>query len=599
MGNYVSEYMCGLSSATATLAALYHSLRTGRGQFVDISKQEALIFCNLGDLIIYPAFGFISDRITSAFPVQARYRCKDGYVAFTPLRQEHWAIFFKVVQKPDGIKDERLGDFSYLEEHRHEIKQIAAEYLLKCTKEEIQSNLRLVKCPLAPYLTIGEAVNAEQMRHRHFFVDIEHRKVGKLKYPSAPYQFSQICWKVRRAAPLLGEHNDEVLHSVPSHSHVQEKRHVSKGSTSRAQQKKVDVSCDLEGRPGVLDGIRVLEFSQVFVGPVAGEILAHMGAEVIKVESRRHLDFGRLQRNPITKKMLPPDEAPRFNSLNLDKVGITLDINKPKGADLARKLVAKCDVLLENLAAGTLDRLGLGYEVLCQINPKIIMVSATGSGQSGPDSQSVAVANTFTALSGLGEMIGYPDEPPTQAGSSADLINSFGVCFSIIVALYNREHTGKGQYIDYSCREGLMCTIGDSIMDYTMNSREQIRHGNHDDVIAPHNCYRCKGDDSWVSLVVSNEDEWQDFCRAIGNPSWTREERFSSMSRRWKNRDELDQLIQNWTMNYTSREVMEILQSAGVAAIPSFTSAELFSDPHLAARNFFQTAEHPLIGATF
>ncbi|MFC1925017.1 CaiB/BaiF CoA transferase family protein, partial [Chloroflexota bacterium] len=232
-----------------------------------------------------------------------------------------------------------------------------------------------------------------------------------------------------------------------------------------------------------------------------------------------------------------------------------------------------------------------------EIKPEIIMISASGSGTKGPEAGMHALAPVFGALSGLADMTGYADGEPAEIRISGDYVNSATVFFVLLAALWHCKRTGQGQFIDYSSREGLCCFIGDSFMDYTMNNRVQSRNGNRDDVMAPHNCYRCRGEDKWVSIAIATEEEWNSFCNAIGDPEWANEERFSNACNRWQNQEELDKLVGEWTIRYSPYEVMDILQKAGVAAVPSFSAQDMYTDPHLTARGFTEIVEHPKLGA--
>lgn len=178
-----------------------------------------------------------------------------------------------------------------------------------------------------------------------------------------------------------------------------------------------------------------------------------------------------------------------------------------------------------------------------------------------------------------------------------DYTASFTIVVAVMSALIHRQRTGEGQFIDLAAREAVVSLVSDAIMDYTMNGRVASRDGNKDHFMAPHNCYRCKGNDKWISICVANDEEWQAFCKAIGNPEWTKDERFSDQLSRWKNQEELDSLVKQWTLNYTYYEAMEILQKAGVAAMPSFSADDIFGNPHLAERQFTEILVHSEVGA--
>ena len=343
--------------------------------------------------------------------------------------------------------------------------------------------------------------------------------------------------------------------------------------------------------------LRVLSFSFGAAGPYFGSILAQLGAEVIQVETMNRLDWCRTDLDPITRKQLGINACPLFNDLNTNKLSITLNLRDPRALDIAKRLIKTCDVMIESYSPLTIDRLGLSYDVVKEINPSIIMLSSSTSGRSGPEMRVVGYAAIFAAAGGFGELTGYVDGPPSEVRGTTDLVSAFAMTVPLFAALIHRQRTGEGQYIDYSSREAIVCCIGDSIMNYSMNGIIDTRSGNWDDVMVPHNCYRCKGSDKWVSIAVANDEEWQALCRTMGNPEWAKEEKFSNPLHRWENQVELDKLIEAWTMNYTSYEVMHSLQKAGVAARPSMTGEDMFSDPHLEKRKAYHVSVNPEAGA--
>lgn len=346
-----------------------------------------------------------------------------------------------------------------------------------------------------------------------------------------------------------------------------------------------------------LAGIRICDFSVGAAGPIATQLLGSMGAEVIKVESMRRPDFSRLRINPLTRAHYGINRSPGFNEANYNKLSVSLNLVEPKAIDVAKKLIKISDVVVEGFKPGVMERLGLGYEVIKQIKPHIIMLSTSTSGQGGPEASYMGYAPVFGAISGLSNMTGYPDEPPSEIRGTNDWISAHTAAFAVMAALIHHQRTGEGQHVDLSSREVLLCLLGDSIMDYTMNGQIQSRHGNRNGVMAPHNCYRCKGEDRWVSIAIATEDEWRGFCKAIGNPAWVQEKRFSDQHSRWQNQEELDKEVEKWTVNYSSFDVMQILQDAGVAAIPSFTAQDIYSDPHLDERGLTSVFEHQEVGA--
>ena len=349
---------------------------------------------------------------------------------------------------------------------------------------------------------------------------------------------------------------------------------------------------------GALQGIRVVEFAQFWVGPYTAEILTFLGAEVIKVESMRRLDPSRQLSLTTGQTFTGVDQSTVFSDLNLNKLDVCLDLTHPKAAGVAKGLAKASDVLVQNNRPGVMERLGLGYDAIREVRPDIIYLSSSARGSDGPERSYGGFAPCFAALSGLAEITGYADGPPFAESGRIDLLSSTTNAFAIIAALIYRKRTGKGQHIDASSSEVISALIGDVFMDYAMNGRVQTRRGNRDDIFAPHNCYRSKGDDKWISIAITNDDEWRAFVDAIGNPDWTREERFQDAFLRKQNEEELDRLVSQWTINHTHYEAMDILQRAGVAAVPSLSNAELYQDPHFKERGPSMEMVHPVIGKT-
>jgi benzylsuccinate CoA-transferase BbsF subunit len=346
-----------------------------------------------------------------------------------------------------------------------------------------------------------------------------------------------------------------------------------------------------------LEGIRIADFTWVWAGPSGTELLAYLGAEVIKIESEARLDSTR--RTSFRGLLEPPpiNQNINFNSLNLGKRGITLDLTNPRGKELLFQLLAKCDILAHNFSGGAMERMGLSYPEVTKVNPNIIYVGMSGFGNSGPMKLYRGYDPIFGALSGFTDLLGYPDSLPCRvAPSMLDMTNGVAMAFAAIAALEYRAKTGQGQFVDLSQWEMVDCILGDAFMDYFMNGRPARRAGNWDKYWSPHNCYRCKGVDKWVSIAVTSEDEWQAFCKVVGKPEWISDERFSKAFNRLQNQQELDKLIGEWTVNYTDYEATEILQKAGIAAFPSMSQEEIAHDRHLNERGLFVEVDHPEVG---
>jgi benzylsuccinate CoA-transferase BbsF subunit len=347
----------------------------------------------------------------------------------------------------------------------------------------------------------------------------------------------------------------------------------------------------------LFEGIRIVVFAFLGVGPHSVKYLAEYGAEVVRIESRSRPDPMRAV--PPFKDNIPGTERSQvFSKIDNNTLSITLNLKHPGGVAIAKRLVAKSDIVIDGWTPGTLAKLGLSYEDLRQINPGLIMLSTCMQGQNGPAAKHPGHGVTLASLSGLNYVTGWPDRAPSGiSGPYTDVVAALYSALALQAALEFRHRTGRGQYLDISQFE---CSVQFSvprILDYLINRRELNRQGNRCSYAAPYGVYRCRGEDRWCAIAVFTDQEWASFCGAIGHPAWTGRPEFSTVLGRVKNTAELDQRVEEWTINYSPQEVMEILQSAGVAAGVVQNGKDLWEDPQLRHRNSVCELEHPEIGS--
>lgn len=345
-----------------------------------------------------------------------------------------------------------------------------------------------------------------------------------------------------------------------------------------------------------LHGIRVADFCWAWAGPYGALQLAHLGAEVIRIESATRLCPSR-QIPPWPDEQRGVNRAGYFNQYNQGKRSLTLDLKKPEGIAIAKQLVAKSDIVIENFAAGIMDKMGLGAAVLRSLKPDLIMIALSGYGATGPEKDYVSYGPPQVVLSGMSSLTGYQGGPPMQAGFSyGDPNGGVHGTFAVLCALLHRAKTGEGQYIDLSQREACAMLLPEGVMDYTMNGTQPPRMGNRDPQMAPHGVFRCCGDDRWVSIAVRNDEEWRGMCAAMGQAELAAASRFATLAARKENEDVLEQLVTAWTRERSAEEVTRCLQQTGVPAYPSLDGKDILANPHVAARGFFVELEHPEVG---
>ena len=332
-----------------------------------------------------------------------------------------------------------------------------------------------------------------------------------------------------------------------------------------------------------LDGIRILDFTWVVAGPVATRILADQGAEVIKIERRDSLDLGS-RRGGFT------------GNLFRGKQSTVINMSDPRGREIAQQLVKVSDVVIDNFSARVMRNWGMDYESLRQIKPDIIAVSMSGFGHTGPHRDYVSYGPTLQALSGYTLLMRHAGKEPAGWGYSyADMSGGYSGALAVLMALWYRRRTGDGQFVDLSQFETISSVVGPTLLDILVNKTQSDSFGNRSQEApaAPHGVYRCLGEDRWCAITVFTEKEWQGFCGVLGNPTWTKDERFATVTARVQHHEALDRYVEEWTSRHVAEEVMELLQRAGVAAGVVANSEDMDRDPQLQARGYWAQVPTP------
>jgi crotonobetainyl-CoA:carnitine CoA-transferase CaiB-like acyl-CoA transferase len=354
-----------------------------------------------------------------------------------------------------------------------------------------------------------------------------------------------------------------------------------------------------------LAGIRVVELTTAWAGPMAGRILAFLGAEVIHLEAATRLDSWRQHGNVFSPYRYPRDGAGErpwnrvalFNSQNVNKLSLSLDTKKPGGVATLLQLIAKSDVVLCNFTAGTLARMGLGYRRLREIRPDIIVVEMPAFGSQGPMSHGTAIGPTMEMAAGMASMIGYRDGPPSVTGPTyPDPIGAYHGAAAVMTALLHRQRTGSGQHVEVPQVEAAMHYIGEHILHAIATGRDPQPNGNHVDWMAPHEAFPAAGEDEWIAIAVTCDADWQALCHVIERPDLADDPRFATVPERLRNQDALAEPIARWTRQRDKHAAAEALQAAGVPAAPVNTAKDCAESTYLASRGWFGELEHAEAG---
>lgn len=341
-----------------------------------------------------------------------------------------------------------------------------------------------------------------------------------------------------------------------------------------------------------LEGLRILDMTMWWSGPLCTSYFGAQGAEVIKIESIQSPDGFRYTSSKPGENWW--ELGPQFNSANMNKLGLTLNLNEAKGKRLFKELVAKSDVVIENFSSRVIEKFGLTYDVLKEINPKLIMISMPAYGKTGPFRDQPGFAYTFEILSGLAQLNGYENENPMIISGVGDVISGFHSSYALLAALEHREDTGEGQFVEVAQVETAINYMGQPFADLSMNDRKWGREGNRHPEFAPHGFYRSKGEDSWIAIAITNENEWVSFCKIMDREDLAKDSRFDNMKQRYKNQEELDKIVEEWTAKYAHYEATNILQEVGIKSGPVLEVDEIVEDPFL--NGMFQEVTRDLTG---
>ena len=344
------------------------------------------------------------------------------------------------------------------------------------------------------------------------------------------------------------------------------------------------------------EGVKVADFSWVMVGPTTTKYLADHGATVVRVETEGRVDILR-NAGPFKDQVPGPNRSHWYGDINSSKLGITLDLKNPAGVALAHRILAWSDVYVESFTPGTMDRLGMGYQTACSLNPSIIMASTCLMGQTGPAAPFAGYGFHAGAIAGFYEVTGSPDRTPDGPWTAyTDVISPRLLAATIMAALDHRRRTGQGQHIDASQLEMSLHFLAPQIMDFNLSGKVVSRNVNRSETEAPEGAYPCLGDDQWCAIAVEDEEQWKALRQVMSAPAWAREARIETAEGRLEHQDDLDLHMAEWTGGQTAQELMRLLQSAGVPAGVVQRSSDLLQDPQLAHRGFYRYLDHPEMG---
>lgn len=584
-------------AAVGSLIALRERKRSGQGQHIDVSAQQAVTqatqSATLCHLYNSPELLRMSGGARlGPFRVRLRSPAADGYVSVTILFGESIGPFgarlFEWMHSEGGCADSDLeidwinfvegvitGRIPPTEYER--IQQVAADFTATRTKAELLEVALDKRLLIVPISTVADLVESPQYSERDFWRDIPTGGLDSLRYPGPLAKFSETPLDISAPPPSIGEHTDEVLAEVGAAASVP----VSEARVSAAGSSHRDPSLPLAD-------VKILDFMWVMAGPGSTRVLADWGATVVRVESSHKVEAARTIQ-PFLNDEAGADNGGLYQNMNAGKLGITIDISKPESRDLLLDLVRWADVVCESFSPHALQDIGLSYEDLRAVKPDIIMASSCLFGQSGPLSSLAGFGTMGAAMSGFYEMTGWSDRDPAGVfGAYTDYVSPKFLSAALLAALDHRDRTGEGQYIDLSQAEASMTFLAPAVLDYEVNSHLPDKLGNDHPVMSPHGVFASAGEDRWIAVACDNDDQWRALCGVVGADALGG----LGVDERRERADEIAELITAWTSQRDGVEAHDELQAAGVPAHAIADSAMMADDPQLEHRSHFRNVTH-------
>jgi crotonobetainyl-CoA:carnitine CoA-transferase CaiB-like acyl-CoA transferase len=596
----------GAEAAGAALIAHHERRRSGRGQHVDVSAQQALAQATQSVILAASVGAEQGKRVTGGWvlgglTIPLVWQAADGYVSLLFTFGNSFGRFSRRLMEwlhEEDFCDESTRDKDWIgyagllgngTEPVAEYLRVLGlirEFTRTRTKAELMAEALKRRLLITPMATVDELLASEQFATRDYWRALDHP--GPARYPGPFAKLSETPIQYRLGAPTLGQHTAEVL------GEVRELKGSPQATASRG-----------ESNGSALEDVKVLDFMWAMAGPAATRVLADYGATIVRVESTTSIDAAR-GLAPFQNGEAGPENSALFMNLNAGKLGLTLDVTSEEGRAIVRDLVRWADVVTESFSPKAMRAWGLDYDSLRKLKPDLIMLSSCLMGQTGPLSMLAGFGTMGAAAAGFNSVIGWPDREPAMVGAYTDYVSPRFAIASILAALDHRDRTGQGQYIDFSQAEASLHFLTPAVLDYVVNGRVQGRAGNRDRQMAPHGVYPAAGaqtgdrtvDDRWVAVAVANDEQWRSLCDVLGRNELASDGRFATTEARLANQDELDRIIGGWTQQRDAYEVQEALQARGVPAHAQTNSAEAMRDPQLLHRGHFVEVPHEIHGTT-
>jgi crotonobetainyl-CoA:carnitine CoA-transferase CaiB-like acyl-CoA transferase len=565
-GGQLGDWLAGTFAAAVGAASARHAARGGRGEVIDVSTYEAMVIA-MGGLSAMSASVLGVDSLISqrSLELPSIVPTADGLVGFCTITAQQFQDFLVMIDRADLVDDAELASFAGRVERRDEFLAMVTEWTQARTTNEIVELAVAFRIPVAPIATPAALLEIDHFVQRGVFVESE---LG-VRQPRVPYRSDAITTKSPGRPPLLGADTGRVRWPA---------RTERRGPA------------DPDALP--LADIRITDFTAFWAGPVATQFLGALGADVLKLEGVRRPDGMRFSAGR------PPDWdqwwewGPVFLCSNSNKRDVSVELSTDAGRSLALELIADSDLVLENFSPRVMENFHLDWDAVAAANPRAIMVRMPAFGLDGPWRDRVGFAQTMEQATGMAWTTGHSDGPPVIPRGVCDPIAGLHAAFAAVAALVVRDRQGAGMIVESTMVESALNVAAEMLVEYSSNGIQLRRAGNRGAAASPQGVYRCAGDDDWVALAAIDDTARASLAELIGRPELGADEAG------WRERaDDIDKLIADWTATRPVADAVDALRAAGVLAAPVTESPALLGNPHLLARGFWETVEHPVAGS--
>ena len=571
-GGRISEWVGATFAAVAVSAAAWRATHRGHGEYIDFSTAATMTIAggNYANLIHNLGGSPPITTVHRTFETPSVEPTLDGYVGFCTNSRQQFDDFLLLIERPDLLGDEELARAPGRQKHWDRWNQIVHEWTPKFTTAEIVRRASELRIPVAPVHSGENVMGCEQFVARDVYVDDPTRA---FKMPRRPWSIDGEAPPPPLPAPRLGEHVGKIDARKPA----------------RPAQPVGPHSLPL-------DGVRVLDLTAWWAGPISAGMIAALGADVIHVESTSRPDGMRMTGALFGMEGPWWERSGHYLASNTNKRGLTLDLTKPRGLELLKQLIAQSDAIIENFTPRVMGNFGLEWETIQKINPRCILVRMPAFGLSGPWRDNTGFAQTMEQVTGLAWVTGHPwDQPRIQRGPS-DPNAGMHAAFALIVGLAERDVTGKGHHFEVTMVEGALNAAVEIALEYSAYGAVLERDGNRSPNAAPQGLYAGAGWENWLAISIETDEQWQALRRALGDPAWARDPSLSTIEGRRAAHDALDERLAEWTRDRDVHEAARLLVEHGVPAAAGVDPRRTTEHPQLVARRFYEFVDHAVVG---